>query len=125
MAIGRQLTPKCLILLFLIGCAPLEKESAQQRDNVDPLYEGLNGGALQSARDALQSALESLRSRATYKWQDSAGSGGSVTPTRTFRIATGHFCREYTEVVSSPAGLISTSRVACRDADGIWKVARR
>ena len=112
-------------MLLLVGCAPLEQGSAQQRDNADPLYKGLDGGALQSARNALQSALESMRSRATYKWQDSAGSGGSVTPKRTFRIATGHYCREYTEVVSGPAGMASTTRIACRDADGIWKVARK
>ena len=125
MAIGRQSTPKWLILLFLVGCATLEQESAQQKDIADPLYEDLDHGALQNARNALQLALESLRSRATYKWQDSTGSNGSVTPTRTFRIATGHYCREYTEVVSGPTGMASTIRVACRNADGIWKVARR
>ena len=113
------------MLLFLVGCAALNRGAAQQRDGVDPLYEGLDGGALKSARNAVQSALESLRSRTTYKWQDTAGSGGSVTPTRTFRIATGHYCREYTEIVSTPAGVVSATRIACRDADGIWKLARR
>lgn len=125
MAIGGQLTPKWLALLFLVGCAPLDQGSAPQQDRVDPLYEGLDGGSLRTARNAVQTALESLRSHAAYKWEGTAGSSGSITPTRTFRIATGHYCREYQEAVSNPAGVTSANRIACRDGQGFWQVVRR
>ncbi|MEZ5931797.1 MAG: RT0821/Lpp0805 family surface protein [Alphaproteobacteria bacterium] len=72
---------------------------------------------------ALQRALETLTSGQSFNWQDqTTGGTGSITPTRTFRIGDGSFCRDYT-ILFSGAGAGSYMlwrETACRNGDGQW-----
>ncbi len=66
-------------------------------------------------------ALETAASGEIHRWQDGInGISGTVRPVRTFRISTGHYCREYTEVIYRLDEPISDQRIACRDDGGIW-----
>jgi surface antigen len=70
---------------------------------------------------AFQDALETFPSNETKRWKSPDGSAsGFVTPLRTFRIETGHYCREFLETVSTDQGLISSQGIACRTREGRW-----
>ena len=87
----------------------------------DPLYRDLDVHSRVLAEEAVQLALEKVVRKRTHQWHDGAsGSFGMVTPQRTFRIKSGQYCREYTEVVYSSGGPNSGVRVACRDDEGTW-----
>lgn len=75
------------------------------------------------ARDrAISEALESLVSGKTLDWQYPEGvMGGSVTPVRSFRIASGQWCREYLLLNLLPNQSDRQRGIACREQDGRWK----
>lgn len=107
-------------LCILLSCLPA---SALEADAIgpDPLHRDLGAHGRQLAEEAVQFALETLASQRTYRWHDSIdGASGMVRPLRTFRIKTGHYCREYSEVIQGPERFRSARRVACRDNNGIW-----
>ena len=72
------------------------------------------------ARQTVQHALEFQVSGTTAAWRGSNGVALEVTPLRTFKIATGHFCRDYRVVVQSAALTRAAARTACRTDDGLW-----
>lgn len=77
-----------------------------------------------AAREAVQVALETKPSGAAYAWQSLAGSiAGKVTPRRTFRTESGHFCREFTELITDGVDTVTLIHIACRDQDGYWVIA--
>ncbi len=81
----------------------------------------LSSSAQGRADDTIQQALETLVSGKVARWQDPAsGAKGSVQPLRTFKIRSGHFCRQFEEVVSR--GMEQAIRVgtACRNDRGRW-----
>ena len=92
----------------------------------DPAYSGLPPRAEVLARNTVQEALETARSRTSLSWTFAEnGSKGEITPLRTYRSTTGYYCREYVEVVESGVeGRTSRQRTACRDTDGLWKPIR-
>ena len=92
----------------------------------DPAYGTLAPPAEALARDTVQEALETARSRTSLSWVYAEdGSKGEITPLRTYRSTTGYYCREYMEiVVSADDGRTSRQRTACRNADGLWKPLR-
>ena len=104
---------------FLAGCA---QAPAPARDG-DPAYHPLAPRAEVLARNTVQEALETARSRTSLSWiyvED--GSKGEITPLRTYRTTTGYYCREYLEVVeASTEEATRRQRTACRDNDGLWK----
>ncbi len=89
----------------------------------DPAYNGLTPRAEVLARNTVQEALETARSRTSLSWSYvEDGSRGEITPLRTYRSTTGYYCREYMEIVyTSPDGNARRQRTACRDDDGLWK----
>ena len=91
----------------------------------DTLYDGLSAEAALAARQAVQTALETRRSEDTYRWRLGNGGSGSVTPLRTFRIKTGHFCRDYSETIANSPQPVSAMRTACRGDQGTWRVVKR
>lgn len=127
MAVTGKLSAKWLTLAFLASLfIPFGRAPAQQNAKVDPIYQGLDNGAVLRAQSALQFSLEKLSSRDTHRWDDAvSGSSGTITPLRTFRIKTGHYCREYRERISSVDRVVAVTRVACRDTDGVWQLAGR
>lgn len=110
-------------LALLSACV---QAPAKQPASGDPAYSGLAPRAEVLARNTVQEALETARSRTSLSWvfvED--GSKGEITPLRTYRTTTGFYCREYVEVVDSDSeGRTSRQRTACRDTDGLWKPIR-
>ncbi len=90
--------------------------------SAEPLYEGLDERGRGDAQTALQLALETSRSNFTYRWR-SAGGGlsGRITPLRTFRVASGHYCREFEEILIVASQVRLDTRTACRADDGRWQ----
>lgn len=88
----------------------------------EPLYAALNEASRRDADTALQLALETSRSNVTYLWQSATGDiSGRITPLRTFRIRSGHYCREFEEVIVAAAQVRLETRTACRNDDGRWQ----
>ena len=77
------------------------------------------------ALDARQAALERNLSGRSLRWENRArGVAGTVTPIRTYRTRDGIYCREFLETVRREAADSRVQRTACRDQDGVWRVAR-
>ena len=88
-------------------------------------YDGLTAEEAIVARQAVQTALETQGSDQSYRWSHGNDSSGAVTPIRTFRIKTGHYCREYSETITKGPQPASTVRTACRSSEGRWRVVQR
>ncbi|MFO1049673.1 MAG: RT0821/Lpp0805 family surface protein, partial [Geminicoccaceae bacterium] len=70
---------------------------------------------------AFADALDRQVSGHSVAWHNpDTGSGGSVTPLRTFRAADGRYCREYEQLLAMPGGNERRTGVACREAQG-WR----
>jgi surface antigen len=107
------------LLSIIAGCllqaAPLLAET-------DSLYRSLAAEDRKLAAATVQEALETLPSRQTRSWRNPAtGAYGFVTPLRTFKIESGHYCREYQEAIATPGSAEARQFTACRRAsDGTW-----
>lgn len=75
-----------------------------------------------SARHAmLQQILETLQSGQTLAWRVGDGTVRSVTPVRTWRTTSGHYCRQFEEAIRADNQLPELfTGVACRNGDGRW-----
>lgn len=77
----------------------------------------------QMAAQAATLAFEQNRSGQASVWTNpDSGNHGSVTPTHTYQLATGQYCREYTQDIWVGNDKQQTYGTACRQADGSWKV---
>jgi surface antigen len=75
------------------------------------------------AVEAAQQAFEQNYTGQASTWQNpDSGNSGSVTPTRTYQIANGQYCREYTQDIYVGGEKHQTHGTACRQADGSWKI---
>jgi surface antigen len=71
---------------------------------------------------AVQDALENALSGAAVSLSDEELSGSvSVTPTRTYRSETDHWCREFVEEVVIKGENITRYGLACRESNGKWR----
>ena len=96
------------------------------------LLGGLAGGAIGKKLDdkdkakanaAAHEAFESGRTGQASVWENpDSGNSGSVTPTRTYQLANGQYCREYTQDIVIGGEKHETYGTACRQADGSWKI---
>jgi surface antigen len=75
---------------------------------------------------ARMNALENEISGTDVSWTNpDSGSFGKMTPVRTWRTKSGQYCREFHESATMD-GVTNVERgVACRTADGLWKVRLR
>ncbi|HKY93806.1 MAG TPA: hypothetical protein VJL84_00820 [Kiloniellales bacterium] len=91
---------------------------------VHPLYLLLDDADRALAVAAVQEALEHRQSGESEAWRGTvAGVSGTVTPQRTFRIGSGHWCREFQEAVVLPGQAEIRLLTACRSQDdGRWIV---
>ena len=72
---------------------------------------------------ATYSALEHSKSDSKTSWNNpNSGNMGSITPTRTFEMADGSYCREYTSMVEVSGESETAYGTACRQNDGSWKI---
>jgi surface antigen len=93
---------------------------------------GLLGGAIgdrldtadrEKASAAAAQALESVPSGQSVTWRNpDSGNTGVVTPVRTYQIATGQYCREYTQTINIGGERHQSYGTACRQPDGTWKI---
>jgi surface antigen len=93
---------------------------------------GLVGGAIgnrldekdkEMAAKAAHQAFENNQSGQPTAWQNpDTGASGTITPTRTYQIEDGQYCREYTQDIKVGGETHQTYGTACRQPDGSWKV---
>jgi len=114
------LSMACLVAVSCGSSAtpPPETSSLPEQDR---LYVGLNDQELETATNAVQQALETRASEQSLSWQSDAGAAGTITPLRTFKIVTGHYCRDYREAVSRGNVSVAAIRRACRAKSGVWR----
>lgn len=75
-------------------------------------------------KKATYSALENSKTETKTMWENhDSGNTGTVTPTRTFEMADGSYCREYTSMVEVAGESETAYGTACRQDDGSWKIA--
>jgi len=75
---------------------------------------------------AVQAANQAFEHNATGQstvWNNpDTGNSGSVTPTKTYQLATGQYCRQYTQTIMIGGEQHQTYGTACRQGDGTWHV---
>jgi surface antigen len=50
------------------------------------------------------------------------GNSGAITPTRTYQLANGTYCREYKQTITVGGEEQQAYGTACRQPDGTWKI---
>ena len=74
-------------------------------------------------RQSTQKALENNRTGNASTWRNpDSGNHGTVTPTRTYEVASGDVCREYQQTVTIGGKTQTVVGRACRQADGTWRI---
>ena len=96
------------------------------------LIGGLLGGAIGNALDqkdkemaaqAAHRAFENSRSGESSAWQNpDSGNSGSITPTRTYQVPDGRYCREYQQDIVVGGKSEKSYGTACRQPDGTWQI---
>jgi surface antigen len=75
------------------------------------------------AAEAAQAAFENGRTGQASAWQNpDSGNSGSITPTRTYQLANGQYCREYHQTITVGGEGHQAYGTACRQSDGTWKI---
>jgi surface antigen len=75
------------------------------------------------AAENAQKAFEDSRSGQTTVWNNpDSGNSGSITPTRTYQLANGTYCREYHQTITVGGEQHQAYGTACRQPDGTWKI---
>lgn len=70
-----------------------------------------------------QQALETNRSGATSTWRNpDSGHSGSITPEPGYVNNSGQDCREYTQTITVEGRTETAVGLACRNADGTWRI---
>jgi surface antigen len=77
----------------------------------------------QMASQAAQKAFESSQSGQPSVWNNpDTGNSGSITPTKTYQLANGTYCREYKQTITVGGEQHQAYGTACRQPDGTWKI---
>ena len=75
------------------------------------------------ASEAAQRAFEQNRAGQSTAWKNpDSGNSGSVTPTRTYQLANGQYCREYNQTIMIGGQQHQAYGTACRQPDGSWQI---
>jgi len=92
------------------------------------LIGGLIGNRL-DARDkrmaaaAAQQAFENNQAGQPSVWKNpDSGNSGTITPTRTYELANGQYCREYKQTIIIGGEPQPSYGTACRRPDGTWQI---
>lgn len=117
----RALYLLCAAGLAVAACGSPEpdKPTAALAPEANRPYGDLGEQHKKVAHNLLQRVLETLPSKQGLRWRGDNGVTITITALRTFKIETGHFCRDYLEVVAFDSTEISTNKRACRD-EGTW-----
>jgi len=77
----------------------------------------------QMATAAAQQAFEQNRTGQAAVWNNpDSGNSGSITPTKTYQLANGQYCRQYQQTIVVGGEQHQAYGTACRQADGTWKI---
>jgi surface antigen len=102
-----------VIVFSAVGGALIGGLIGKQLDNRDK----------QMAADAAARAFEQNRTGQASVWNNpESGHSGSITPTKTYQLANGQYCREYRQTITVGGEPQTSSGTACRQADGSWKI---
>jgi surface antigen len=93
---------------------------------------GMLGGAIghglderdkRMAQEAAARAFENNRAGQASVWNNpDSGNSGSVTPTQTYQLANGQYCRRYEQTINVGGQPKQSYGTACRQADGTWQI---
>ena len=86
------------------------------------IHAGMDPDTHREINTAMQIALETHLSGRSRQWSSAKSNySGRLTPVRTWRGRSGHFCRAFVEIVRRPSGVERNGRArACRNDAGIW-----
>jgi len=77
----------------------------------------------QLASEAAQKAFETSQSGKPTVWNNpDTGNSGSITPTRTYELPNGTYCRQYEQTINVGGQQHQAYGTACRQPDGTWKI---
>ena len=90
--------------------------------HLQKVHAGLDRQTHRQINTAMQTALETHLSGRSRQWSsENPRYSGRITPVRTWRSRSGHFCRAFVEIVRLPSGIERNSRAsACRNEAGSW-----
>jgi surface antigen len=75
------------------------------------------------ATEAATRAFEQNQTGQTSVWNNpDSGNSGQITPTKTYQLANGQYCREYKQTIVIGGEPQQSYGTACRQADGTWKI---
>jgi surface antigen len=118
--IRAHLTSRPIELALVVAVALAARATAAA--SYPEIYASLAASDLALATSTVQRALESNVSGTRRLWRNGrTGSTGWVRPLRTFRIRTGHYCREYEETIETRRGPLWHRAIACRRRQGGWQ----
>jgi len=105
-----------VILSLVLSLQPIRLLAARH-----DVFERLDTGDLQLAAGTMQETLEHSSSGDLRLWRnDLTGNSGAFMPLRTFKIKTGHFCRDYRETALANRKMASRELTGCRNQNGVW-----
>jgi len=75
------------------------------------------------ATEAATRAFEQNQTGQTSVWNNpDSGNSGQITPTKTYQLANGQYCREYKQTIVIGGEPQQSYGTACRQDDGTWKI---
>ena len=75
------------------------------------------------AAEAAQRAFENGHTGQATAWKNpDSGNSGTITPTKTYQLANGQYCRQYRQEITVGNEQHQAYGTACRQADGTWKI---
>ena len=75
------------------------------------------------AAEAATRAFEQNRTGQASVWRNpDSGNSGSITPTKTYQLANGRYCREYRQTIVVGGEQHQAYGTACRQPDGTWAI---
>ena len=75
------------------------------------------------AAEAAQRAFDANPTGQPSVWNNpDSGHSGSITPTKTYQLANGQYCRMYTQTINIGNEPQQTYGTACRQPDGSWQI---
>ncbi len=111
--VGRGRGQLAAVAVGALMGAFLGREVGQSLDRTDRLPAGR----------AASYGLEHKSSGEPTSWSNpDSGHRGTITPVRTYRGASGRYCREYQQTVTVGGRTEQAYGTACRQPDGSWKV---
>jgi surface antigen len=96
----------------LLG-ALLGSEVGRSLDKADQAY----------AAESYQNTLEATPTGETSAWVNpDSGNSGSYTPTKTYQVDSGQYCREFQQTITVGGETEDAHGTACREPDGSWRI---